>query len=120
MCVVILRIANTVVRKTLFPDQKLTSNFSLGTEGEAAFDAPKRFLQRDKWIWRENQMEMVVHHDELVQQEPSLNAILLKNVQKKKRHLVSFENEASCVGHGGDEKSAFFLRSGHWPGLEAR
>ena len=61
---------------------------------------------------------MIGHDDEFVQEKAPHCAIIRKNFELKASHLLNLENGLSSIGHGGDEKSADFLRGSHNPGLK--
>ena len=118
MAVVVLLIANAMIRETLFPDQESVSELFLGSKRKASLDELQGFFQGNVLGGRKDEMEMIGHDDEFVQQEAALRAIIGENVNQKASHLLRFEDWPSSIGHGCDEECADFLRGAHMPELK--
>jgi hypothetical protein len=112
MLLIVLCIANPMIRKALFlPYQRPERQFPLDPEGKSAFDVLTGFFQRDVRRGRDNQMEVVRHNHELMQEVAALATIVLHNVKKQARHFLFSEEGMASVRDGGDEKRSDFLRS---------
>lgn len=111
MTLVVLAIANAVIGKAFLPDQRLNSKLLLRAKGEAAFDVLQGLFQRRIRGGCDDEMKVVRHGDEFVQQETIFLAVVIKDVQKKPGHTVFSEEGITQVRGGGHEKRADLLRS---------
>jgi hypothetical protein len=80
----ILRIADTMIRKPLLPNLA-AANFDAHSVGISSFDQLHCAFQRNIRSRRQEQMNVIGHHDECVQLESSLPAIAVKGFQEKPR-----------------------------------
>ena len=80
-------------------------------EKKNPFDELYCLFQRDIGCWRDHKMKMVGHHNELMEQEAALAAILLQNIEEQDSHFLRLENRTSAVSNGSDEKCPNFLWS---------
>jgi len=100
-----------MIRKAFFlPYERPESQFSFGTEGKSAFDVLTSFFQRYVCRRRDNQMEVVRHNHELMQEIAALATIILKNVEKQSCHPLFLEDRTASVRYGCDKECADFLR----------
>jgi hypothetical protein len=103
---------DAMVSKAFFlPYERSERQFSLGTEGISAFDVLTGLFQRDVFRRRDDQVEVVRHNHELMQEVAALATIVLHNVKKQACHFLFFEKWTPSVRDGRDEKRADFLRS---------
>jgi len=112
MLLIVLCIANPVISKAFFlPYERPERQLPLDPEGKSAFDVLTDFFQRDVCRRRDNQMEVVRHNHELMQEVSALATIILKNGKKQSCHLLFLEERTPSVRNGRDKKRADFLRS---------
>lgn len=110
MALIVLWIADAMIGKALLPDERMETQLLLGTEGESTFDELNGFFQRNVLRGRDDQVEVVPHDYELVQEETAFPAVVLQDIEKETRHFFFFEEGIPCVGDGRDEERADFLR----------
>jgi hypothetical protein len=112
MFLIVLCIANPMIGKAFFlPYERPECQFPFGPEGKSAFDVLTDFFQRDVWRGRDNQMEVVRHNHEFMQEIAALATIVLKNVKKQACHFLFLEKRVPSVRDGRDKECADFLRS---------
>ena len=111
MVFIVLRIANAMVGKTFLPDQRLEPQLLLRAEGESALDELTGFFQSNVFRRREDQVEVVRHDHEFVQEKTAFPAIVLKNVEKQARHFFFLEDAISRMCDGRYKEGADFLWS---------
>jgi hypothetical protein len=97
------------------------SQFSFGSKRKSAFDQLHRSFQR--FTRTNQQMEMVWHHDKLMQQILPSRTILKENVEKEAGHSLGLKNIALLKCGGSDEvatvSSIAAPGSGHGKGTSA-
>ncbi len=86
MLFVILRVSNEMGRKPCLPDVKIQVQLLFCAIGESTLDELKRFFQRDLGKGREEQVKVVRHDDEFMQEKAALSTIVLEDVDQQLRH----------------------------------
>jgi hypothetical protein len=101
-----------MIRKAFFlPYKRPERQFPLDPEGKSAFDVLTGFFQWDVCRGRDNQMEVVRHDHEFMEEVAALATIVLKNVEKQACHLLFFEERTPSVRDGRGKECADFLGS---------
>jgi hypothetical protein len=101
-----LAVPDALVGKAGLPDFKPASQFLFCAIREISFHEPDRPLNRLAAIESELQMEMVGHHDEVMQPELFGGDIGPQNIDKEIGHAFGLQERAADVGFGGHEESA--------------
>lgn len=81
MLLIVHSVANAVIGEAFLPDQSLKCQFLLGSERESAFDVLNSFFKGNVCGRRDDEMEMVWHDYEFVDEETAFAAIDLKDIE---------------------------------------
>ena len=112
MLLIVLCIPNPMISKAFFlPYERPERQFPFDPKRKSAFDVLTNFFQRDVRRGRDNQMEVVRHNHELMQEIAALATIVLHNVKKQACHFLFLEKRMPSVRDGRDKKCADFLWS---------
>ena len=101
-----LAVPDALVGKTRLPDFKLAAQFFFSAIRKVSFHKPDRLFNRLATIESELQMEMVGHHDEVMQPEFFGGDIGSQNVDKEIGHAFGLQKCAADIGFRGHEESA--------------
>lgn len=101
-----LAVPDALVRKTGLPDFKPAAQFFFCTIREPSFHEPDCLFNRPAAIESELQMEMVGHHDEVMQPEFFGGDIVPQNVNKEVGHAFGLQECSADIGFRGHEESA--------------
>src|SRR5579863_2035896 len=96
---IVADVANAMIRKTFLPDLHVRSKLFFRPVREAAFDELHGLLQAR--CGSEEHVNMIGHHDELVQQVRG-STIVVKSVDKKFRPAITLEKRTASPSGRGD------------------
>ncbi len=108
---VIHGVMDTIVVKFRLPNGTEVDQFLFGTKRKPALNVLHGLFQGDGRRRSNEEMNMVRHDHEFVEQKAPLLAILLHDVNQESSHAMRLKDGLSCIGDGSDKKCANFLGS---------
>lgn len=111
MTLVIARVLDPPLRKTLLPDFRLVRKFLARAKRKSPFHILHGFLDGNILCGSYQHMKMVGHNDELVKQEAPFLRVILQDLDEEPRHPLRLKNPPPILRGRSDEESANFLRS---------
>src|SRR5258708_25921450 len=99
-------VPDALVRKTGLPDFELVAQFLFRAIREISFHEPDRLFNRPAAIESELQMEMVGHHDEIMQPEFFGGDIGSQNVDEEIGHAFGLHERCAAIGSRSHKESA--------------
>jgi hypothetical protein len=99
-------VPDALVGKTRLPDFKPAAQFLFRAIRKSSFHEPDRLFKRFAAIKSELQMEMVGHHDEIMQPELFGGEVVSQNVDEEIGHAFGLQERAAANGFRGHKKSA--------------
>jgi hypothetical protein len=100
-------VPDALVGKAWLPDFKLAAQFLFRAIREISFHEPDCSFNRPAAIQSELQMEMIGHHDEVMQPEPFGDDIGSQNVDKEVGHAFGLQECPADIGFRGHKESAW-------------
>ena len=86
-----------MVHKAFLPYFEREMKFPFRAKRETTFDELECLFHRYFRCGRQQQMEVIGHDDEVMQEKPPLSSILSKNIQQKLCHAIRLEKRAASV-----------------------
>ncbi len=102
---------DTMIVKARLPNGIGVDQFLLGAERKSAFNVLHGLFQGDRRRRSEEEMNVIGHNHEFVEQQAALLAILLHDVNQEPGHAVRLKNGLSSISNGSNKKCANFLGS---------
>src|SRR5690242_16261192 len=101
MACIIVPTSHAMVCKAPLPDFEMQIELLLHAIGEPAFNELQYFFQGNVFSGRNQKMEMVGHHNKLVEKATPLAAIVLKNIEEQFCHALRLKKRTPAIRHGG-------------------
>src|SRR5579864_6872236 len=102
MALVVLRVADAMIRETRLPDGAAL----IQSVGESSLDELHRPFQGDFFRGREYYVDVVGHDDEFVEEKFLLIAIVREGFDQKSSSRFAAEDWNALEGDGGDKENA--------------
>jgi len=80
---IIIPVPDPVIRKAPFPDLHLRPRLFRETIRKSTLDKLQRSLKGEARSWSEEQVEMIRHEDEFIEQEDSFVAVAEQGIEKQ-------------------------------------
>ena len=106
---VMIGAADAIVRKAPFPDRSPEIQFFLCSKRKTALDVPDCLFQRSVRGGREQEMKVIWHYDELIEQEFPLASVILHYVEQQVGHAFGLKDRVAIERDRGYEKCSDFL-----------
>ena len=101
--------SNAIVRKAPFPDRRFELQFFLCSERKTAFDVLDCLFQGNVRSWREQNMKVIRHYNEFMEQEFLLGSVILHYVEQQVGHGFGLKDCVAIERDRGYEKCSDFL-----------
>ncbi len=102
---------DTMIVKARLPNGTGADEFLFGAERKSTFNVLHGLFQGNRRRRSDEEMNVIGHNHEFVQQQAALLAILLHDVDQGPGHAVRLKNGVSSIGNGSNKKCADFLGS---------
>ena len=91
----VIKVANAMIRESALPDFAFPTEDASECMRIAAFDQLNGMLERDVVCGSEQKMDMLRHHDELVNFKPAFAPVAIKSLQEKADIVLDHEQAAT-------------------------